>query len=83
MKSENSFWKGFKRGASILGLAITTFVNSVLLFFVYIFGVGITSIIGKIAGKEFLDMRVSKKRESYWTDLNLGKEDMEDYYRQF
>jgi hypothetical protein len=53
----------------------------VLFTFVYVFGVGITAIVAKIAGKRFLDYSLNKK--SYWTKVDSRKKTMEDYYRQF
>jgi hypothetical protein len=60
---------------------ISIIVNSILLSVVYFVGVGLTSIIAKIAKKEFLETEM--KRESYWSPLNLKKEDEENYYRLF
>ena len=62
------------------GEGISIVVNSVLLLIVYIIGIGITSIIARITGKDFLD---KKKENSYWSDLNLGKKPKEEYFRQF
>ncbi len=72
---------GFKRGFKDFGENISIIINSVLLSIVYLVGVGITSIIAKIAKKEFLETKM--KRESYWSSLNLKKEDKENYYRMF
>ena len=63
------------------GQNIAVVINTILLFFVYIIGVGITSMISKIAKKHFLDLKL--KKESYWDDLNLKKKKIEEYYRQF
>ncbi len=75
------FLKGFQKGLKDFGHGITAIVNSVLLSIVYFIGAGITSMVAKITGKHFLDMK--KRRESYWSDLNLKKKPKEDYYRQF
>lgn len=75
------FLKGFKKGMKGFGENITVIINSILLSFVYFIGVGPTSIIAKLFGKHFLDLKYSK--DSYWSDLNLKKKKLEDYYRQF
>lgn len=79
------FVKGFQDGIKEFGLNVSTIVNTILLAIVYIIGVGITSIIAKIAGKHFVDVNLkkSKKAKTYWKDLNLKKQPLEEYYRQF
>jgi hypothetical protein len=83
MSSINQFFKGFKEGMDSFGQTIAIIINSFLLTIVYIFGVGITSIIAKLSGKHFLETKVSKKQDSYWSDHNLKKKPIEEYYRQF
>lgn len=77
-----SFFKGLKEGHKYFGEVIATLINTVLLTIVYIFGVGITSIIAKIFRKSFLDTNMNNK-ETYWEDLNLEKKEKEEYYKQF
>jgi DNA-binding MurR/RpiR family transcriptional regulator len=72
-----SIHKGFKK----FGEAIATIVNSVLLSIVYIIGVGATAITAKFVKKKFL--KLNKNSQSYWEDLNLTKEPIENYYRGF
>ncbi|HZX45245.1 MAG TPA: hypothetical protein VFF28_06195 [Candidatus Nanoarchaeia archaeon] len=76
-----SFPKGFKKGMHSFGTNLSVIINSVLLTIVYFLGVGLTAIIAKLFGKHFMDME--KKKESYWSDLNLGKKPIESHYRQF
>ncbi|MBS3126403.1 hypothetical protein J4453_03125 [Candidatus Woesearchaeota archaeon] len=76
-----TFFKGFKKGVKMFGQNIGVIVNTALLAIVYIIGVGITSIIAKLFRKHFLDLKHSP--HSYWSDLNLKKKPMKDYYRQF
>lgn len=64
------------------GYTIAIIINSILLSIVYIIGVGLTSIIAKLVRKNFLEKKFSDK-ETYWENLNLGKNKMEAYYRQF
>jgi len=82
MKEAKQFFKGIKKGMRNFGQSIALIINTLLLFFVYVIGVGITSIIAKIFGKHFLETKLSKK-DSYWCYLNLKKKPIEEYYRQF
>lgn len=77
------FIKGFKTGTKMFSNNISTIVNAVLLTLVYLVGVGATSIFAKITGKKFLQTRLSKEKETYWSDMDLKKKPMEEYYRQF
>lgn len=77
------FVKGFKKGFTEFGHNISTIVNSVLLSFVYVFGVGITSIIAKLTKKHFLETRIKKSQKTYWSNLDLKKQKIDEYYRQF
>ena len=81
IKMMKQFFNGFKEGIKNFGHNITAIVNSSLLFIVYFIGVGITAIIAKIFRKRFLDMK--KKKNTYWSNLNLRKNPIEEYYRQF
>ena len=71
----------FKKGMKYFGETIVILINSILLSVVYIFGVGVTSLIGKFSKKKFLDKEMGKT--SYWKELNLKKKEKEAYYRQF
>ena len=73
--------KNIKEGNKMFGEDIASIVNFLLLTFVYFLGVGITSIIAKMSGKHFLELKMDK--DSYWSELNLSKRKKEEYYRQF
>jgi len=75
------FIDDLKEGQKLFGETLAIIVNSALLSLVYLVGIGLTSIIAKIFGKKFLDLNFEKK--SYWEDLNLGKKEIKDYYKQF
>lgn len=75
------FLEGFKEGLKYFGENINFLVNSVLFFIVYVFGVGLTSIIMKIFGKNLLELKQDQKK-SYWKDFN-EKDNLESYYNQF
>ena len=78
-----NFFKGFKKGTELFGKNISIIVNTALLFIVYIIGVGLTSLIAKLFGKHFMDLKISKKKKSYWSKLDLKKRPEEEYYRMF
>ena len=82
MRELKQFFRGFRKGMKNFGNGIALIINSVLLAIVYFIGVGFTAVFAKLFRKHFLDMRLSKK-ETYWSDLNLKKKPMEEYYRQF
>lgn len=83
MNDVNEFFTGLKFGMKTFGQNLALIVNSILLLFVYIFGVGITSFFARLTGKEFLDTKLSKSKKSYWSDLDLKKKEIEEYYKQF
>ncbi len=78
-----NFVKGFKKGFTQFGHNLSNLVNSILLSIVYFIGVGITSIIAKITKKHFLEMKIKKSQKTYWSNLDLKKQKMDEYYRQF
>ena len=77
------FFTGFKKGMKDFSENINIIINSVLLSIVYIIGVGITSLVAKIFRKHFLHTKISKNTKTYWSELNLKKKQLKDYYRQF
>ena len=83
MSGMRQFLRGFRAGLGEFGCNINMIVNSVLLSVVYIFGAGVTAVFARLVGKRFLDVQLSRSRESYWSDLDLKKEPIENYYRQF
>jgi len=78
----NQIFKEFHQGMKDFTLLISMIVNSILLLAVYLLGVGLTSLIAKISGKQFLLLK-KKKTSTYWEDLNLKKRELKEYYRQF
>ena len=82
-KKKNTFFGGFGIGMKNFGLTISVLVNSILLFTAYLLGVGLTTLVAKIIGKHFLESKINKETKSYWSDLNLKKKPIKDYYRQF
>jgi hypothetical protein len=83
MNCIKEFFKGFKEGIESFVGNIKIIVNTVLLSIVYIIGIGLTSIFAKILGKHFLDMKLSTKQETYWSELGLKKKPADEYYKLF
>jgi len=83
MNALQQFLNGFKKGMGTFGQAIGTIVNFCLLAVIYFVGVGVTSLIAKLSGKKFLQTKIKKEAATYWSDLNLKKKPIEEYYRQF
>jgi len=77
------FFTGIKEGFELYGEVIILVINSILLSFVYIFGIGVTSIIAKLSGKRFLDLRTDKELKSYWKASDTSNKELNDYYKQF
>jgi hypothetical protein len=82
MKNFKLFFKGFYKGMKIYGANVTSVTNFILLLPVYFIGVGITSIIAKITGKHFLNLKKSNKK-TYWVNKENKKIDIEEYYKQY
>jgi hypothetical protein len=83
LNKSKKLFQEFKSGMKDFGSSIAIVINSLLLALTYLFAVGITSLIGKIFRKKFLENKRPKSQNTYWKELKLGKKDMKDYYRQF
>jgi len=73
----------FLGGFRMFGRCVGLIVNSILLTIVYIFGVGLSSLLAKLFKKHFLDLKTKEENSTYWMNLNLRKKSLKDYYRQF
>lgn len=82
MKNFRDFFRGFVKGFKMPPDDLLADVNVVALAFIYVFGIGVPSLISRILGKRFLDIKAGKKAKSYWSDLNLGKKQKKDYFSQ-
>jgi hypothetical protein len=83
MIKTKQFFIGLYAGMKEFSNNIIIITNSALLIISYLIGVGPTSLVAKLYGKHFLDMELSEKKSTYWSDLNLKKKPIEEYYRQF
>ena len=82
MNKINLFLEGFKQGFKNFGYTITNIVNFFLLLVAYIVGIGLVSVISKLAGKHFLELKKQNK-SSNWHEHNVTKQPLEKYYRTF
>jgi len=83
MNFAKEFLEGFVQGFKKFGLKFSNFVNYILLSIVYFFGIGLTSIVAKLLGKNFLDLKPKSRGESYWVIREIKEQTLEDHYRQF
>ena len=81
MKKLKHFFNGFQEGIKGFSNNMSTIINFLLLSIIYLISVGFTSIVAKLFSKHFLNTK--KKKDSYWSNLNLKKKPIEEYYRQF
>lgn len=83
MNDGKNFTIGFKTGFERFGNNINLIVNTLLLSTVYFIGVGFTYVVAKLVNKPFLDVTISKKTDTYWSDLRSNDNTIEECYRQF
>ncbi len=79
----NYFFEGLKKGQKQIGEDLARVINSIMLSVVYVIGVGFTSMFGKLFKKRFLEVKLDKESQTYWSELNLSKKPIKEYYRQF
>lgn len=65
-----------------IGKIMSNIVNFILLSLTYFISIGIVSIIMKLSGKRFLDVKKQNKT-SNWHEHKLTKQPLEKYYRTF
>ena len=70
-----------KRVLNKIGMVISAVINFILLGIVYFTAVGAVSIISKLFGKHFLNLK--PKKDSNWIEHKITKEPKENYYRMF
>ena len=80
MNNLKYFFIGFKNGMNLFAESIAVIINSLLLCLVYFFGVGFTSIFAKLTGKHFFDLKISKSKKTYWSNVKIN---IKNHYRQF
>jgi len=81
MEKIRLFFKGFYDGFKSFSMLVANISNFTLLMVVYFTALGITSIIGKSFGKQFLE--ICPKRDTHWRQRVQEVKKLEDYFRQF
>ena len=82
MEKINLFFKGLQQGFKNFGHAITQIINFFLLLVVYFIGIGPVSVISRLSGKHFLELKKQNK-PSNWHEHKVAKQPLEKYYRTF
>ena len=83
MTSSVAFFEAFREGMADFGSLFAAVINSILVAFTYLFGVGAAAIFAKAVGKRFLDTSILPDAKTYWADLKLKNTGIDDYRRQF
>ncbi len=83
MKKVYSILKYFKSLFLRFGNVMKNVGNLVLLIPVYFLGVGSSSILARIMGRNFLVLKSDDDAQSLWNECDIGGGAREEYYRQF
>jgi large-conductance mechanosensitive channel len=75
-------WTLIKSILEPIAKVISNTINFILLAVVYFIGIGPISIISKLFGKHFLELK-KQNNKSNWREHKLTKQPLEDYYRTF
>lgn len=75
-------WNGAKRIFEAFGKLVSGIINFILLFAVYLVGIGVVSISMKLFRKHFLELK-KKNNKSNWHEHKVAKQPLEQYYRTF
>ena len=78
----NKGWSKIKKALEPISKKISNIVNFILLSIVYSVGIGAVSVIMKIFGKHFLELKKLNKK-SNWHEHEVAKQPLENYYRIF
>lgn len=77
------YWFPFRSGMHFFGERIGAIVNAGLLLFVYGCGIGIPSLIARLFGKRFLEMKIEGQLTTYWRPIREVPGPLRRYLRQF
>ena len=75
-------WNFLKSFLETISEFMNGVINFILLAIVYFAGIAIVSIISKILGKHFLQIKKSGKK-SNWIEHKVSRQPLESYYRTF
>ncbi len=76
------FIAGLKNGAATFFAGIAAFNNFLLLSLAYFFGIGLSKVCLFVYGI-ITRNRTPNKPETYWSEIHLGAEPSDSYYRPF
>lgn len=76
---KDDFLNGFKS----FGLNFNALINLIVLSLVYLIGIGPSSVVAKVLGKHFLELKSSPQRKSYWVKFDAGAPKISNFLRQF
>ena len=76
------FWNITKKSFETVSKIISSVINFILLSIVYFVGVGSVSLIAKLFGNHFLELK-SDNRTSTWKDRHVDNETLESSKRTF
>ena len=65
------------------GEKVATAVNYILLTIVYVLGISVTWLIAKVLRKRFLELKPSRYKKSYWSDVEQVDYTKKENYRSF
>ena len=82
MEKISLFFKGIQQGFKNFSYTLTNIINFSLLSIVYFIGIGIVSVISKLSGRHFLDLKKQNKA-SNWHEHKVTKQPLEKYFRTF
>ena len=75
-------WNTIKAILEPIAKVISNIINFILLSIVYFIGIGSVSIVMKLFGKHFLELKKQNKK-SNWHEHRVEKQPLEEYYRTF
>ena len=82
MEKTKLFLNGFVHGFGVIGRIVAEIINLVLLCVIYFVGVGTATLLTKISGTKLICLN-NKSAKSYYKTQKIGKEKLEECYKQF
>jgi len=82
MEKTKLFLDGFAKGFGTIGKTVAEIINFVLLCIIYFVGIGLAYLFTKISGTTLIYLD-KKNTKSYYKTQKIGKENIEEYYKQY
>ena len=79
----SKIWEVIKKGFLAFSHFMQMVVNTILLTVVYFVGIGLTSLISKLFGKHYLELKLDKNAKSYYKECYSTKRPKEEFYRMY